>query len=163
MDGESLIDFELAAAARGGDLHRVALFLVQEGAADRRRGRDHPLLGVGIFRHHQLVDGQLVAGGLLTMDGGAEAARSCGMRSMLISEISATRFCSMLMRDSTSRCRSFAAWYSAFSRRSPSSRARWISFGSSSLQLAVERADFIFELLEISAFICVDRHRSRAC
>src|SRR6476661_6333725 len=38
----------------------------------------------------------------------------------------------MLMRDSTRRCRSFAAWYSAFSRRSPSSRARLISFGSSS-------------------------------
>src|SRR3954451_16615979 len=54
------------------------------------------------------------------------------MRSTWISEISATRFCSMLMRDSTSRCRSFAAWYSAFSRKSPSSRARLISLGSSS-------------------------------
>src|SRR5471032_3377119 len=59
--------------------------------------------------------------------------RSLGIRSMLMSAISATRFCSMLMRDSTSRWRSFAAWYSAFSRRSPSSRARLISFGSSSL------------------------------
>jgi hypothetical protein len=36
------------------------------------------------------------------------------MRSTLISAISATRFCSMLMRDSTRRWRSFAAWYSAF-------------------------------------------------
>ena len=35
------------------------------------------------------------------------------------------------MRDSTSRCRSLAAWYSAFSRKSPSSRARLISRGSS--------------------------------
>src|SRR5262249_34954118 len=32
---------------------------------------------------------------------------------------------------STSRWRSFAAWYSAFSRKSPSSRARLISRGSS--------------------------------
>src|SRR5438309_3827183 len=54
------------------------------------------------------------------------------MRSMLISAISATRFFSMLMRDSTIRCRSLAAAYSAFSRRSPSSRARLISLGSSS-------------------------------
>src|SRR5688572_17242965 len=53
------------------------------------------------------------------------------MRSRFIREISLTRFCSMLMRDSTSLCRSFAAWYSAFSRRSPSSRARLISLGSS--------------------------------
>src|SRR5438874_749606 len=37
----------------------------------------------------------------------------------------------MLIRASTSRCRSLAAWYSAFSRRSPSSRARLISRGSS--------------------------------
>src|SRR4051812_7150979 len=54
------------------------------------------------------------------------------MRSTLINEISATRFWSMLICASTRRCRSFAAWYSAFSRRSPSSRARLISFGSSS-------------------------------
>src|SRR5262245_54878296 len=60
-------------------------------------------------------------------------ARSVGIRSMLISAISDTRFWSMLMRASTRRCRSFAAWYSAFSRRSPSSRARLISLGSSSL------------------------------
>src|SRR3954451_12377598 len=38
----------------------------------------------------------------------------------------------MLILDSTSLCRSFAAWYSAFSRKSPSSRARLISLGSSS-------------------------------
>src|SRR5688500_15058617 len=50
-----------------------------------------------------------------------------------MSEISLTRFCSMLIRDSTSRWRSFAAWLSAFSRRSPSSRARLISLGSSVL------------------------------
>jgi hypothetical protein len=34
----------------------------------------------------------------------------------------------MLMRDSTSRCRSFAAWYSAFSRVS---QLALISFGNS--------------------------------
>src|SRR4029077_18076028 len=55
------------------------------------------------------------------------------MRSSWINAISATPLSSMLMRASTSRCRSLAAWYSAFSRRSPSSRARLISFGSSSL------------------------------
>src|SRR5882762_5925417 len=55
------------------------------------------------------------------------------MRSTLSSAISDTRFWSILIRDSTRRWRSFAAWYSAFSRRSPSSRARLISFGSSSL------------------------------
>src|SRR5262245_31317798 len=54
------------------------------------------------------------------------------MRSMLINAISDARFFNMLMRASTSRWRSLAAAYSAFSRRSPSSRARLISFGNSS-------------------------------
>jgi hypothetical protein len=48
-------------------------------------------------------------------------------------ELVATRCCSIEMRACTKVCRSFAALYSAFSRRSPSSRARWISLGSSDL------------------------------
>ena len=56
------------------------------------------------------------------------------------------------MRDSTSRCRSLAAWYSAFSRRSPSSRARLISFGSSSFSSWFERLDFVFEFLDQPLF-----------
>src|SRR5258705_54411 len=55
----------------------------------------------------------------------------CGILSRFMSWIWLTRIWSMLIRDSTRRCRSFAAWYSAFSRRSPSSRARLISRGSS--------------------------------
>ena len=51
------------------------------------------------------------------------------------------------MRASTRRWRSFAAWYSAFSRRSPSSRARLISFGSSSfnswLSVASSSSNFL--------------------
>src|SRR5215510_11760110 len=53
----------------------------------------------------------------------------------------------MLIRASTRRCRSFAAAYSAFSRRSPSSRARLISFGSSSFSswfsVAISSSNFL--------------------
>src|SRR4029079_3847917 len=56
---------------------------------------------------------------------------SFGILSRFINWISDTRFWSSEMRDSTRRWRSLAAWYSAFSRRSPSSRARLISLGSS--------------------------------
>ena len=74
-------------------------------------------------------------------------ARSVGILSTLINAISATRACSMLIRASTRRWRSFAAWYSAFSRRSPSSRARLISFGSSSfsswLRVASSSSNFL--------------------
>ena len=68
----------------------------------------------------------------------------------------------MPMRASTSRCRSFAAWYSAFSRRSPSSRARLISLRELELQLALERLDLVFELLDQLSFI-VRPVRSRRC
>ena len=52
------------------------------------------------------------------------------------------------MRASTRRCRSLAAWYSAFSRRSPSSRARLISRRQLGLQLLVELMDFVLEFLQ---------------
>ena len=46
----------MRAAVRRDDLDLVAFFLVQDGAADRRGGGDHALLGVGVFGHHELVD-----------------------------------------------------------------------------------------------------------
>ena len=58
----------------------------------------------------------------------------------------------MLMRDSTRRWRSLAAWYSAFSRRSPSSRARLISFGQLELQLVIEGGNLVLELLDQTVF-----------
>src|SRR4051812_30053914 len=75
------------------------------------------------------------------------------MRSTLINEISATRFWSMLICASTRRCRSFAAWYSAFSRRSPSSRARLISFGSSSFSSWFSAASWSSNFLISRSFI----------
>ena len=56
------------------------------------------------------------------------------------------------MRASTRRCRSLAAWYSAFSRRSPSSRARLISLWQLGLQLAVELMNLVLEFLQDSVF-----------
>jgi hypothetical protein len=38
------------------DLDLVALLLVEDGAPDRRRRGDHPLLGIRLFGHDQLVD-----------------------------------------------------------------------------------------------------------
>src|SRR6478672_9617790 len=78
-------------------------------------------------------------------------ARSLGMRSTFRSAISETRFWSMLIRDSTRRCRSLAAWYSAFSRRSPSSRA--LDFlRQLELELVIQRLYFVFELLDQPLF-----------
>jgi hypothetical protein len=55
VDRDQLDELELA-GARGGD-HRelVALFLVQDGLPDRRRGGDQTLLHVRILGHDQLV------------------------------------------------------------------------------------------------------------
>ena len=75
------------------------------------------------------------------------------MRSRLISEISPTRFFSMAMRALTISCRSFAALYSAFSRRSPSSRARWISFGSSTFSSRSSAAISSLKRFRIRSFI----------
>src|SRR5262249_50663510 len=65
-----------------------------------------------------------------------------------------TRFCSRLRRDSTSRWRSFAAWYSAFSRRSPSSRARLISRGSSIFSSLSSWAISSSNFFRIRSFTC---------
>ncbi len=43
------------------DLDGVAFFLVENGAADRRGGGNHPLLRVRVFRHDELVDDRLAA------------------------------------------------------------------------------------------------------
>src|SRR5207245_2586311 len=73
------------------------------------------------------------------------------MRSTFMIAISETRFFSIEIRASTRRCRSLAAAYSAFSRRSPSSRA--LDFpGQLQLQLAIERRDFVLELSDESIF-----------
>src|SRR5262249_53929838 len=66
----------------------------------------------------------------------------------------------MLIRASTSRCRSFAAAYSAFSRRSPSSRARLISFGSSSLSSRSRAAISSSNFLMSRSFIVSGRKTS---
>ena len=56
---------------------------------------------------------------------------SRGILSRLTRDSAASRRWSWPMRACRKVCRSLAALYSAFSRRSPYSRARWISFGSS--------------------------------
>src|SRR5688500_9373248 len=75
------------------------------------------------------------------------------MRSRLSSEISPTRFFSIAMRAFTISCRSFAALYSAFSRRSPSSRARWISFGRSTFSSRSSAAISSWNRFRIRSFI----------
>src|SRR5262245_50429683 len=55
VDGHELQDFELAGAVRRGHRDFIAFFLVQELAADRRRGGNKALLRVGVFRHDELV------------------------------------------------------------------------------------------------------------
>ena len=131
VNGDELHDLELARPSRRHDLHGITRLPVQKRMSDRRGRGDQPFGRIRILGHDQRVDQRLaVLFDHVTWE--PNPARSLGMRSMLISAISPTRFCSMLIRDSTSRWRSFAAGYSAFSRRSPSSRARLISFGSSS-------------------------------
>ena len=53
-----LHDLESAAAVRGRDDRLVSFFLVEQGAADRRGRRDHAVLGIGVFRHDELIDDQ---------------------------------------------------------------------------------------------------------
>ena len=112
------------------DCDLVAFFLVQQRAADRRRGRDQPLLRVRVFRHDELIDGDRPVA--RPSDEPSIRTRPCRAESGRRSSVDlADALLQQADRDSTRRCRSFAAWYSAFSRRSPSSRARLISFGSS--------------------------------
>ena len=62
VDGDELEYLETCASPFGcRDDDFVALFFVEDGAADRRRGGDHALFGVGVFGHHQLVLHLLVA------------------------------------------------------------------------------------------------------
>src|SRR5258706_11031681 len=79
-------------------------------------------------------------------------ALSCGMRSMFMSEISPMRFLSIAICALTMPWRSFAALYSAFSRRSPYSRAFWISFGSSTFSSRSSTAISSFSRLRIRSF-----------
>src|SRR5262245_46865934 len=48
----------------------VAFFLVQERAADGRRGGDEAFVDVGVFRHHELIDDRLAV--FQQRDGGSE-------------------------------------------------------------------------------------------
>jgi TrmH family RNA methyltransferase len=56
VDGGELDEFERLGSARCDDFDFVAFFLVQDRASDRRRRRNHALLRVGVFRHHELID-----------------------------------------------------------------------------------------------------------
>ena len=55
------------------------------------------------------------------------------------------RFFSIAMRALMISCRSLAALYSAFSRRSPCSRARLNLLREIDFQLALQRGDFVVE------------------
>ena len=135
-------------AGRRRDHDLVAYFLADEGAANRRGRRDPALLSVRIFRHHQLIGQQIRLS--IREDRASTRTRPlpCGSSSRLMSEISPTRRLSMPMRACRKTWRSLAALYSAFSRRSPSSRARWISFGQLGLQLPLELLNLVLESLQ---------------
>ena len=66
------------------------------------------MVRVGILWHHQLIDDRLSLR-ILQVTVEPNPTLSFGILSGFIGEISLTRFCNMLMRDSTRRCRSFAA------------------------------------------------------
>ena len=72
VDRQELHDLEALAAVRGRDRHLVALFFREQGAADRRGGRDQAEFDVRVFRHHERIRDRLPVG-ILEVHGRPEA------------------------------------------------------------------------------------------
>jgi hypothetical protein len=112
------------AAARRVDVDGIADLLADQGARDRRADRDLAGLHVGLRLADDLVELLFLGVVVDQLDGGAELDRVAG-RASLTSMMSARPISdsSSMTRPSFSDWASLAAWYSAFSERSPSARA----------------------------------------
>src|SRR5262249_19055809 len=120
-------DAPRAALRSFAELDGIAHAVPEERARNGGLGRDHVLAEMVLALAQDPVRHDLAA--FLEHDLGAEAGDASRYSASSTKRAREMRFCSEAARVCAFRCLSFAEWYSAFSLRSPSSRARWIVCG----------------------------------